>query len=84
MCTGVASRCGWLSTLRCIGACQRSCLGWPFYAASVCGPNGTNMASDGVPLPPWGTRGASRSSLERLDLLAGVYHLDAAVHALDG
>ena len=42
------------------------------------------MASDGVPLLPWGARGESRSSLERLDLLAGVYHLDVAVRALDG
>jgi hypothetical protein len=50
--TGVASRRGWLSTRRCIGPCRKSCLGWPFYAASVWGAMGPIRRSTAFPCRP--------------------------------
>jgi lipopolysaccharide transport system ATP-binding protein len=45
---------------------------------------GTNTAIAGVPLPPLGDEGSVEVLLERLDLVAGSYYLDVAVHAQDG
>jgi lipopolysaccharide transport system ATP-binding protein len=45
---------------------------------------GSNTAIDEVPLPPLGERGSVEVLLERLDLVAGTYHLDVAVQARDG
>ncbi|MDQ3830174.1 MAG: ABC transporter ATP-binding protein [Candidatus Tectomicrobia bacterium] len=45
---------------------------------------GTNTAIEGISLPPLGDEGNVEVFLERLDLTAGSYYLDAAVHAVDG
>lgn len=45
---------------------------------------GTNTAIEGIKLPPLGDEGRVEVLLERLDLMAGTYYLDVAVHAVDG
>jgi lipopolysaccharide transport system ATP-binding protein len=45
---------------------------------------GTNTAIEGIPLPDLGDEGSVEVLLERLDLTAGTYYLDVAVHAMDG
>jgi lipopolysaccharide transport system ATP-binding protein len=45
---------------------------------------GSNTAIEGLPLPPLGDDGSVEVLLERLDFVAGTYHLDVAVHARDG
>jgi Wzt C-terminal domain len=45
---------------------------------------GTNTAIEGIPVPPLGDEGSVEVLLERLDLVAGAYYLDVAVHAPDG
>ena len=45
---------------------------------------GTNTAIEGMTLPPLGDEGRVEVLLERLDLMAGTYYLDVAVHAVDG
>ena len=45
---------------------------------------GTNTAIEGIPLPDLGDEGGVEVLLERLDLTAGTYYLDVAVHATDG
>jgi hypothetical protein len=45
---------------------------------------GSNTDLDGITLPPLGEEGIVEVLLERLDLIAGTYYLDVAVHARNG
>ena len=45
---------------------------------------GSNTEIEGIPLPPMGEEGTVEILLERLDLIAGTYFLDVAVHAKNG
>jgi ABC-type polysaccharide/polyol phosphate transport system ATPase subunit len=45
---------------------------------------GTNTAIESIALPPLGSEGSVEVLLERLDLVAGTYFIDVAVHAMDG
>ena len=45
---------------------------------------GSNTDLEEIPLPPLGEEGTVEIFLERLDLIAGTYFLDVAVHARNG
>jgi ABC-type polysaccharide/polyol phosphate transport system ATPase subunit len=45
---------------------------------------GSNTEIEGVPLPPLGEEGYVEVLLKRLDLIAGSYYVDVAVHARNG
>jgi lipopolysaccharide transport system ATP-binding protein len=45
---------------------------------------GTNTEIEGLLLPPLGDEGTVEVFLERMDLVAGTYYLDVAVHTIDG
>jgi lipopolysaccharide transport system ATP-binding protein len=45
---------------------------------------GSNTEIEEIPLPPLGEEGTVAILFERLDLLAGTYFLDVAVHAKNG
>jgi lipopolysaccharide transport system ATP-binding protein len=45
---------------------------------------GTNTEIERISLPSLGDEGTVEVFLERLDLVAGTYHLDVAVHTIDG
>ncbi len=45
---------------------------------------GTNTCIEGIPMPSLGAEGTVEILLERMDLIAGTYYLDIAVHGRDG